>query len=168
MTESSTANLVNRMDNSGSQVMIIPPPTELASLEMVMTFRIYNTPEQNAQVIEGTGGYFSDVSTNLATPYIQRWSCYIVHNAKGLQANNVTSISIVAAPAAPPAVDLSFNIMTSNTNNWLGQATLDIYSVGTGPTGSTGPTGVTGADGKAANTGSTGPTGSTEIGRAHV
>jgi hypothetical protein len=144
MTESTTGNTVSRMDSSGSQFMIIPPPTTLASLEMVMTFRIYNIPEQNAQVIEANGGYFSDVSSNLSVQYIQKWSCYIVHNANGAFANNVTSISIVAAPAVTPPLDISSNILTLPTNNWLGQSTLDIYSIGIGPTGSIGPIGPTG------------------------
>jgi hypothetical protein len=157
------------MDGSGSQIMIIPPPTDISSIEMVMTFRIYNTPEQNAQVIEGTGGYFSDVSTNLYTPYIQRWGCYIVRNTRGTAANNVTSISIIAAPASPPAPDLSFNILTDINNNWLGEAVFDIYSIGvgsTGPTGTigsignTGPTGITGPTGNTGPHGPTGPTGS--------
>ena len=155
MTESITSNAVSRMDSSGSQFMIIPPPTPTPpvsnSLEMVMTFRIYNIPEQNAQVIEGNGGYFSDVSSNLSNQYIQKWSCYIVHNAKGSFANNVTSISIVAAPAASPPLDISSNILTLPTNNWLGEATLDVYSIGAGPTGPYGPNGSTGS------TGSTGP-----------
>ena len=144
MTETTTSNVVNRLDSSGSQFMVIPPPTTLESLEMVMTFRIYNIPEQNAQVIEGNGGYFSDVSSNLSTPFIQKWSCYIVHNAKGAFANNVTSLSIVAAPSVVPSSDISSNILTSPTNNWLGESTFDVYSIGAGPTGSTGPIGPTG------------------------
>ena len=141
MTESTTANTVTRMDSSGSQFMIIPPPTTLGSLEMVMTFRIYNVPEQNAQVIEGNGGYFSDVSSNLSVQYIQKWSCYIVHNAKGAFGNNITSISIVAAPAVTPPADISSNILTSSTNNWLGESSFDVYSIGAGPTGPVGSTG---------------------------
>ena len=150
MTESTSANAVNRMDSSGSQFMIIPPPMTMASLEMVMTFRIYNIPEQNAQVIEGNGGYFSDVSSNLSTQYIQKWSCYIVHNAKGAFANNVTSISIVAAPAVSPPQDISSNILTLSTNNWLGESTFDVYSIGTGATGATGAAGSIGPTGTAA------------------
>ena len=144
MTESTSANIVNRMDSSGSQFMVIPPPTTLGSLEMVMTFRIYNIPEQNAHVIEANGGYFSDVSSNLSVQYIQKWSCYIVHNAKGAFGNNITSISIVAAPAVSSPQDISSNILTSSTNNWLGESTFDVYSIGTGPTGSTGSIGPTG------------------------
>ena len=102
---------------------------------------------------------------------MQKWSCYIVRNTRGLQENNVTSIAIVAAPASPPAPDISFNILTSSTNNWLGEASFDVYSIGAGPTGPTGlightgstgptgPTGIQGLPGTAANTGSTGPTG---------
>jgi hypothetical protein len=144
MTDTTTSNAVNRMDSSGSQFMVIPPPTTLGSLEMVMTFRIYNIPEQNAQVIEGNGGYFSDVSSNLSTPFIQKWSCYIIHNAKGAFANNVTSISIVAAPYVSPSSDISSNILTSSTNNWLGESTFDVYSIGAGPMGATGAIGPTG------------------------
>ena len=154
MTESTSANVVNRMDSSGSQFMVIPPPTTLGSLEMVMTFRIYNIPEQNAQVIEANGGYFSDVSSNLSVQYIQKWSCYIVHNAKGAFGNNITSISIVAAPAVSIPQDISSNILTSPTNNWLGESTFDVYSIGAGPTGPVGPTGSNGTIG---STGSTGP-----------
>jgi len=139
MTESTTSNTVSRMDSSGSQFMVIPPPTDISSIEMVMTFRIYNIPEQNAHVIEANGGYLSDVSSNLSSQYIQKWSCYIVHNAKNLFDNNITSISIVAAPAVTPPADISLNILTSATNNWLGQSTLDVYSIGVGPTGPTGP-----------------------------
>jgi hypothetical protein len=141
MTESTSANIVNRMDSSGSQFMVIPPPTDISSIEMVMTFRIYNVPEQNAQVIEANGGYFSDVSSNLSVQYIQKWSCYIVHNAKGAFGNNVNSISIVAAPAVTPPQDISSNILTLTTNNWLGESTFDVYSIGAGPTGPIGPTG---------------------------
>ena len=127
ITDSTTANSSNRMDNSGSQFMIIPPPTDVSSIQMVMTFRIYNTPEHNSQIIEGTGGYTADVSTNLYTPFLQRWSCYIVRNTRGInggvKANTVASIGIVAAPAAPPAGDLSFNVL----DNWMGESKLDIY-----------------------------------------
>ena len=144
MTEATSVNTVTRMDSSGSQFMIIPPPTTINSIEMVMTFRIYNIPEQNAHVIEANGGYLSDVSSNLSSQYIQKWSCYIVHNANSLFNNNITSISIVAAPAVTPPADISLNILTSVTNNWLGQATLDVYSIGVGPTGPTGPVGSTG------------------------
>jgi hypothetical protein len=129
------------MDSSGSQFMIIPPPSVIGSLEMVMTFRIYNIPEQNAHVIEANGGYLSDVSNNLSSQYLQKWSCYIVHNAKQLFDNNITSISIVAAPAVSPPNDISLNILTSTNNNWLGETTFDVYSVGVGPTGPIGSTG---------------------------
>jgi hypothetical protein len=108
---------------------------------MVMTFRIYNIPEQNAHVIEGNGGYLSDVSSNLSGQYIQRWSCYIVHNARNAFSNNITSISIVAAPAVTPPADISSNILTSTSNNWLGETTLDVYSIGVGSTGAAGATG---------------------------
>ena len=139
MTESTSANTVARMDSSGCQFMIIPPPTTMSSIEMVMTFRIYNIPEQNAHVIEANGGYLSDVSSNLSASYLQKWSCYIVHNAKN--DNNITSLSIVAAPAVTPPTDISVNILTSPANNWLGQTTFDVYSIGVGPTGQVGPTG---------------------------
>jgi len=139
MTESTSANTVTHMDSSGSQFMIIPPPTDVSSIEMVMTFRVYNIPEQNAHVIEANGGYFSDVSSNLSSSYLQKWSCYIIHNAKNN--NNITSLSIVAAPAVTPPADISVNILTSTTNNWLGQTTFDVYSIGVGPTGQVGPTG---------------------------
>jgi hypothetical protein len=135
MTETTTANMVTRTDSSGSRIMIIPPPTDISSIEMVMTFRIYNIPEQNAHVVEANGGYFSDVYSNLSVQYIQKWSCYIVHNAKNAFANNITSISIVAAPAPTPSSDISSNILTLNTNNWLGESTLDVFSIGIGPTG---------------------------------
>jgi hypothetical protein len=138
MTESTTANIVTRTDSSGSRFMIIPPPTDVSSIEMVMTFRVYNIPEQNAHVIEANGGYFSDVSSNLSVQYLQKWSCYIVHNAKNSFSNNITSISIVASPAPTLSTDISSNILTSNTNNWLGESTLDVFSMGIGPTGPAG------------------------------